>query len=603
METRDEKAQESDYAFSVNTVVTDTVHSKCVIGVKVGGVSSEVLVDSGSTCNIVNMDTWEALKRQKIVCTSEKSDTLLYAYGSRTPLHTLGKFTADIEVGRRQTKAEFVVVQGNGQPILGCQTAEQLGILKVGLDINKIEMSDNADIVDTYKDCFEDEVLQNMNQSTVYSQLDLKYGFHQIELEPDSRGITTFATHKGLLRYKRLMFGISSAPELYQHIIQQEIQWCEGAHNISDKIIVHGRTMEEHDQRLVKVFERLREKGLTLNKDKCEFRMLQLVFMGHILSEKGIGPAESKVKAITEAREPESAAKVRSFLRLVNFCARYIPDMTTTSEPMRRLVRKSVPFTWGWEQKQSFQKLKQKLVDADTLAFFDKDAKTQIVADVSPVGLGAVLLQEQGENRRVVSYASRSLTDVERRYSQTEKEALTLVWACERFHAYLYEPLKRTVLPTGPWQDLAADLLGPMPTGEYLLVVVDYYSRYFEIDVLKSVTSEKVIASMDNMFTTHGLASSVKTDNGPQFVSDKFESYMKENDIEHRKSTPLWPQANGEVERQNRTLYKSMKIAQAQNRDWKLELNKFLTAYRSTPHTSTGVSPAELLFGRKIRTK
>ncbi|XP_014678136.1 PREDICTED: uncharacterized protein K02A2.6-like [Priapulus caudatus] len=294
-----------------------------------------------------------------------------------------------------------------------------------------------------------------------------------------------------------------------------------------------------------------------------------------------------------------------------------------------------------------------------------------------------------------VSYASRSLTDVERRYSQTE-EALALVGACERFHAYLYgiefemltdhkplegvvryelatlgqlilrgtklviptslrkrtvqlaheghqgivktkqrlrtkvwwpgidraaehvcrmchecqlvgtpsppEPLKRTELPTGPWQDLAADLLGPMPMGEYLLVVVDYYSRYFEIDVLKSVTSEKVIASMDNMFTTHGLASSVKTDNGPQFVSDKFESYMK-NDIEHRRSTPLWPQASSEVERQNRTLLKSMKIAQAQNRDWKLELNKFLTAYRSTPHTTTGVSPAELLFGRKIRTK
>lgn len=134
---------------------------------------------------------------------------------------------------------------------------------------------------------------------------------------------------------------------------------------------------------------------------------------------------------------------------------------------------------------------------------------------------------------------------------------------------------------------LAADLLRPMPGGEYLLVVVDYYSRYFEIDVLKSVTSEKVVASMDCMFTTHGLPLSVKTDNGPQFVSDRFETYMRENDIEHRTSTPLWLHANGEVERQNRTLLKSMKISQAQNLDWKSELNKFLIAYRSTPHSTT----------------
>ena len=100
-----------------------------------------------------------------------------------------------------------------------------------------------------------DDVLYQLNGSKVFSKLDLKWGFHQIELEQQSRVITTFITHKGLYRYKRLMFGISSAPELYQHTIQQVLAGCEGAYNIHDDIISHGRTVEEHDSRLQKTIE------------------------------------------------------------------------------------------------------------------------------------------------------------------------------------------------------------------------------------------------------------------------------------------------------------------------------------------------------------
>ncbi|PFX26610.1 Uncharacterized protein K02A2.6 [Stylophora pistillata] len=140
-------------------------------------------------------------------------------------------------------------------------------------------------------------------------------------------------------------------------------------------------------------------------------------------------------------------------------------------------------------------------------------------------------------------------------------------------------------------------------TGEYVLVVVDYYSRYFEVDILTSVTSTKVIESLDKIFCTHGLPQSLKTDNGSQFVSDEFERFLETNDIEHRTSTPLWPQANGEVERQNRSLLKALKIAKAEKKNIWTEMRKFLTAYRTTPHTSTGVTPAKLLFNREIRSK
>ena len=269
-----------------------------------------------------------------------------------------------------------------------------------------------------------DDVLYQLNGSTIFSKLDLKWGFHQIMLEEQSRNITTFITHKGLFRYKRLMFGISSAPELYQHTIQQALEGCEGAYNIHDDIIIHGRTVEEHDVRLRKTFERIQEKGLTLNRDKCAFNMSKLTFMGYLLSNQGIGPTESPVDAVAGAREPQNAGEVRSFLGLVNFSARFIPNLASIAEPLHKLTRKETPFELGTEQQRAFDALKSSLANAETLAYFDSNAEeTKLITDASPVGLEAVLTQVQGGCERVVAYASRSLTDVERRYSQTEKRS------------------------------------------------------------------------------------------------------------------------------------------------------------------------------------
>lgn len=101
---------------------------------------------------------------------------------------------------------------------------------------------------------------------------------------------------------------------------------------------------------------------------------------------------------------------------------------------------------------------------------------------------------------------------------------------------------------------------------------------------------------------THGLPLSLRTDNASSFVCEHFENYLQSQGIEHRRNTPLWPQANGEVERQNRSILKRLRISQSQNRNWRLDLDDYLIMYRSTPHSVTGMSPAEMLFGRKIRT-
>ena len=143
-------------------------------------------------------------------------------------------------------------------------------------------------------------------------------------------------------------------------------------------------------------------------------------------------------KSIIDARETKSASEVRSFLGLANYNALFIPNFGKVAEPLRRLTKKGVGFEFGEEQRKAFNELKGRLSSAETLGYFEKDAKTLVIADASPVGLVAMLIKEQQDRKRVISYASKTLSDVERRFSQTEKEALAVVWACERFHVYLY---------------------------------------------------------------------------------------------------------------------------------------------------------------------
>ncbi|KAK3700539.1 hypothetical protein QZH41_000759 [Actinostola sp. cb2023] len=283
-----------------------------------------------------------------------------------------------------------------------------------------------------------EETLQSLNGAAVFLKLDLRWGYHQVELHPESRALTTFSTHNGLKRYKRLIFGLSSAPETYQYVMQSTLQGIVGVRNISDDIIVFGKTQEEHDRSLEQTLQRLQDSGLTLNKEKCVFSVSELVFFGFKVSAAGLSPDQKKIDAVKEARAPTNAAEVRSFLALVNYCARFIPEFATMSEPLRQLTRKYAEWFWGQVEQDSFDKLKASLTSDCVMAHYDPAAETHLRVDASPVGLGAILLQCQDGVSRPVAYASRTLTDVERRYSQTEKEALAVVWGCEKFHLYLY---------------------------------------------------------------------------------------------------------------------------------------------------------------------
>ena len=160
-----------------------------------------------------------------------------------------------------------------------------------------------------------------------------------------------------------------------------------------------------------------------------------------------------------------------------------------------------------------------------------------------------------------------------------------------------------TKLPDGPWQKLSADFCGPLPTGDYLLVVIDEYSRYPEVEILKSTSAKATIPKFDKILSTHGIPIEIKTDNGPPFNSQEFKEFSEDLGFSHRKITPLWPKANAEAERFMRTLNKAIITAHTDQLNWKQQLYRFLRNYPATPHASTVKTPAELLFGRKMRIK
>jgi hypothetical protein len=184
----------------------------------------------------------------------------------------------------------------------------------------------------------------------------------------------TFATHCGLFRYKRLPFGVNAASEIYQHEIHKIIQGLPGVENISDDIIIHGLD-DEHDERLYQCLSALVKAGATLNWDKCLFGVKELDFFGHQLSDKGIDVTRDKVAAILNARTPENVGEVRSFMGLVTFCARFIPNLASVADPLRKLTRNNQPFIFGVEETESFEKLKKIIGEAETLAYFDVNAE------------------------------------------------------------------------------------------------------------------------------------------------------------------------------------------------------------------------------------
>ena len=172
---------------------------------------------------------------------------------------------------------------------------------------------------------------------------------------------------------------------------------------------------------------------------KCVIGAKSMVYMGEVLTGEGLQVSKKRVEAIVDAQRSQNQSEVRSFLGSAQFCAKFIPGFSTISSPLWDLTCMGKSWKWGPKEEGAFEQIKNLLMNAPIMAYFTKDAKTRLVTDASPVGLGAVLEQQQEDGLyRPVCYASHKLNSVKKRYFQFEREALAVWWACQKFYLYLY---------------------------------------------------------------------------------------------------------------------------------------------------------------------
>lgn len=283
------------------------------------------------------------------------------------------------------------------------------------------------------------DILDSLAGAIYFSHLDLAQGYYQVEIDPQSRPITAFSTDKAQYQMKRLPMGLKISPSAFSRVMTIAMSGlnCESCFIYLDDLIIFGKNLREHNQNLIKVFERLRKVNLKLNPRKCEFLKKDLLYLGHIISAEGILPDPDKINIVKNYPIPKSNDEVKRFVAFVNYYRRFIKNFANIVLPLNILTRKNVNFSWTHECQNSFETLKQCLVNPPVLQFpnFSDDNQFVLNTDASGFAIGAVL---SNSNNKVVAYASRSLNKAEKNYCTIEKELLAIVWAVKHFRPYLF---------------------------------------------------------------------------------------------------------------------------------------------------------------------
>ena len=201
---------------------------------------------------------------------------------------------------------------------------------------------------------------------------------------------------------------------------------------------------------------------MKINPSRCKFAITKIIFNGHILLAEGIYSDPEKTKSINQLQVPTNITEIKSLLGMTNFCNIFIPDYSTNTAPLRQLTKKDEPLWWGPQQQAGLDQLKELLTSAPVLAFYNSNAATKMYVDASPQGVEAVLTQQQQNgDYQPIAYGPRALIPTESRYSQTEREALAVVWSCQHFHYYVYDNKTTIITDHKPLEKLLSSTSNP----------------------------------------------------------------------------------------------------------------------------------------------
>ncbi|KAL0882706.1 hypothetical protein ABMA27_001129 [Loxostege sticticalis] len=508
-----------------------------------------------------------------------------------------------------------------------------------------------------------EELFAVLSGGKEFTKIDLANAYQQTILTEDSQPCTAITTHIGTFVYRRTPFGLSCIPEKFQKLMEETLRGVPSTVVFLDDICCTGIDRVSHLNNLRQILGRFKEMGLTVKLEKCSFLQKSVNYLGFVIDENGLHPDHKKVEAISNAPLPGDATQLRSFLGLLNYYGKFIPKLSIILQPLHELLKKGVNWNWSTECNIAFNEAKQALTCDRVLAHYEEGRPLVLSVDSSAYGLGAVLAHRCPDgSERPVSCVSRTLNEAERNYSQIDKEALAIFYGITRHHQYLFgrkfelrtdhkplsyifgskvgipqtaasrlqrwaarlaaydftihfvkspcqavrdapprAPLHLWEFPLVPWQRLHADFAEYL--GKRYLILVDAHSKWIEALPMTRTDSQSTITALMSVFSRFGLPSQLVTDNGPPFFSQEFKDYCIKNCIKHVTAAPYRPQGNGAAENAVKTIKKVLKPAVHSGENVLQALNKFLLHYRNCDHATTGVPPAVLLTGRRMRTR
>jgi hypothetical protein len=272
------------------------------------------------------------------------------------------------------------------------------------------------------------EILDQLGQAKYFSCLDLAMGYHQITMNPKDVDKTSFSTNEGHWAYKRMPFGLKTAPATFQRMMNTALSGLIGTRCFLylDDLVIYASSLVDHYRKLRGVFKRLRKHRLKLQPDKCEFLRKEVTFLGHKISEKGIEPDNSKVEAIENFPRPTTAKKLKSFLGLVGYYRRFVTRFSAIAAPLHKLL-KDTKYVWSDEQEHALHALKRRLISRPILQYQNFSEEFILTTDASNDGAGAVLSQGKIGRDLPIAFASRKISRPEKNYSTIEWELAAIV--------------------------------------------------------------------------------------------------------------------------------------------------------------------------------
>ena len=288
------------------------------------------------------------------------------------------------------------------------------------------------------------EIRHELKSSQVFSEFDMGWGYHQLEIDEETKERSIFQTHEGIHRMERGYFGPISMSGIFHNEVRKALAGLEGVVSIHDNIAVHGKNTNLKNTNLMNCLHRCKEKGITMKPSKSRFCMSRMKWFGRIFTGHGVTADPEKHAHVKQAGPPTSIEDIRSLLMACQFNAKFSFDSDPGESyeditlPLRNLLKKGAKFRWEKEEEQAYKKLIKKMNDPSTLQAFDMKRPTHVAADSSEHGMQGSIYQEREKDEWVpIDHTSRALTPTEQNYSPIERESLAQSWTMEAFRYYL----------------------------------------------------------------------------------------------------------------------------------------------------------------------